>query len=238
MEEKMRLRIIGCLGSLLAISGCAGDPDFVEAPEREALSGGGAIVLRTTDTFSRASIGGWSIAGTAGDQVLTTGGHPSAYLRDSTLQAPAPFLGSNGASAFTGNYASSGSVSLGVDLILFTWTFHPGNGAHVHVALKRTFGTTDTSDDREIWCDTGASVPPANGTWQSYQIALQANATSIPSGCTAYKPGYVVTGAEADQIWTTVMGQVDQVGWSWGYPLSANFFGLIDSGADNVWIER
>lgn len=220
---------------MLVLSGCA-----MPAGEAEASRVESALGVLHVDAFTRGvSAGGWTISGPSGDAIAEGGGNPGAYLRDASLVAPAPTAQTTGSSVFTGDYRAPRVESLSIDLIVHAWALPPVDRRNVHLVLWSDPGTPrDASDDVAVWTDSGDPIPRTPGAWESYAVTVPSRATSLPPGWTAYRPGTVVAGAEADAIWSRVMRGVSRVAWSWGPPLSANAVSAIDSGIDNAAITR
>jgi hypothetical protein len=116
----------------------------------------------------------------------------------------------------------------------------PAN-TNVFLGLWNGNGTPNTSlDDLAVFGDTGGRIPSAGDGWRSYDIAVRSSSERLPSGWIAYSAGFTYPPGtrEADKIWQRVIGDVEQVMWSYGGPGTVNFLGSIDAGADNcsiVW---
>jgi hypothetical protein len=216
-----------------ALIGCA-----LENAGSQAAIGEAAGTIRFAETYEReTNVGGWTIGGSSFDHIVRPGGNPGAYLRDDLLEAPSPSSGTHGSSVFTGSYPRAGVRSVGIDLVLFEWQFPPPP-RNVHAVLRNDRGTTSALDDLMVWADSGDPIPAADGVWNSYEVAIASTSTTLPAGWTAYDSGRIVTGAAANTVWRSVIGNVTQLSWSWGPPLGANLIGHIDSGIDNPSIVR
>jgi hypothetical protein len=221
------------VAALIVCAACVEPDPLLSADEQEAG-------IELVDTFDRrTSLGGWTIAGPGNDTLQSSGGNPGRYLRDPLLEAPAPYVRTTGASAFTGNFRIGQVESLGVDLIVHSWGVPPGPGRTIHLVLWNDPGTPSNNlDDVAVFGDTGVAIPLPGTGWRTAAIAMPAAVTNIPAGWSAYRAGGLVTGADASVVWNEVITSVTQTAWSYGPPLSAGLFSTIDSGVDNARITR
>lgn len=200
----------------------------MHSPLARLLAGAGALALLglpgfsqgATDTFEGGlNQGGWSY-GNPGDTIQMTGGNPGAHLRNPTLDTFAPQLRTTAAnSGFLGNWRTKGITSFSFDLR--TWSTQFGFQREATLMLS--------SGSCTVYRVGTEFVPQVAEGWKSFQIAVDAQSPTLPSGWTA-------TGGcgSPDAEWNTVITGVTEVRIFYGEPTFFYIFDMWDVSTDNL----
>ena len=185
----------------------------------------------TTETFTGGSNeGAWSFG--LPPTIVPDGGNPGAWLRSGLLDTFTPIgrtqLGS--ANAFHGDYRAASVNSLGIDLATISNQFPNSCMRPIAVQLVSDPGTPgNVFDDTDVYFTSNELAPCPGVGWKSYDFAVPSSSATLPAGW-AVDPGSALP---ADQIWNTVIQDVDQVNWWYGDPTFFFIFEQWIVGMDN-----
>lgn len=179
--------------------------------------------ITTVESFDNGgNEGAWTF-GTGNETIEVEGGNPGAYLRDRSLVSFTPRASTSFgvASAFTGDFASRGVSSLGIDLAVASAS---GNytGRTLTLILLNDNGTpNDLADDWGAYTVTALPLPPSGVIgfadilqWRSYDIPVPASSRSLPAGWKWISRNTL----RPNGSWGRLMRDVDHVGFQFGDP--------------------
>ncbi|HEX6850179.1 MAG TPA: hypothetical protein VF139_02145 [Candidatus Polarisedimenticolaceae bacterium] len=215
----------------------------IAAAAAPAVAGETSVTALTTftETFDVANDGGWTF-GTGYEYVDPASGHPGACLRDDNLATAIPKASTSfgTSSPFTGDWASRGVVSIGIDLATI---YAEGSIATMplSIVLLNDNGTPfDLTDDWGAFFVTDRIVPQPGvigfaGTdemlnWVSYDFAIPATSRQWPEGWRWIARGGYVHDRGA---WGRLMRDVSHVGFTYGDPSMIWPFRNWDLALDN-----
>ena len=183
-----------------------------------------------TETFDgESNVGGWAIS--TQDLIEYSGGNPGAYLHAPYLDTGAPHpITTEMGSIFTGDYRARGVTSVSVDLI--TVAVEDLGNQPCAIFLREDNDTPwDWSDDWAAY-KLGPEIPHPGDGWLPYEFAIPSQFESWPNGWGSGPLG--PNSPPAD--WSTLMADVDELGFYFGDPAMGYIFQLWDVGLDNPTI--
>ena len=185
--------------------------------------------------------GNWSYFGDPNNTIEVLeeeGGNPDQFIHSTCegtacLDTFAPKLRTEWQveSEFTGNYQEMNVTSVGIDLILF---YVDTVGAReLTLRLRSDNGTPDDdSDDLTVYKLGTEFTPFAGAGWSQYTVSVPSQSETLPEGWTAQGSG------TDDEIWNTVITDVDQVEFFYGDPQLFYIFQQWEPGFDNPRITK
>ncbi|HEX6881802.1 MAG TPA: hypothetical protein VF530_00395 [Planctomycetota bacterium] len=194
------------------------------------------------EPFDVTNTGNWSFFGNPANPIEvreSSGGNPGAFLHSTCaglgcLDTFAPELRTQRGvpSLFNGDYRAKGVTQLGVDLAVFGPPGVTTGGRPLSLILRHDPGTPmDPFDDVVVYRVGPRNIPPASGTWRSYDFRVPTASASLPAGWVVQQG----TGDD-DADWNTVVADVTQVGFFFGDPSFFFIFQQWELGVDNVRI--
>ena len=206
---------------LLAVSPLASAQDLDSSFEYESSF---------TVTFNDENDGEWTF-GNIYDRILHNGGNPKDYLNNDYLDTIGPHARTSwGAdTTFLGDYREMGVVGLSADLLLnhvdFTALQRP-----VTLILHYNNGTPDDySDDLRVY-NKGRMFNTQ--VWTTYTYEVPSYSKELPTGWEVWWGSEL----DEDEIWNTVIQNVDRVGFFIADPVYFYIFQMWDIGLDNPTI--
>jgi hypothetical protein len=186
--------------------------------------------------------GNWSW-GTGNESFSPLNGHPGAFLQDLTLVSCCPTLstGFGTTSAFTGDYRTSGVVSVGTDLIVLSASLSVGVRP-LSVILVNDNGTPfNLNDDFGAYFIGSLNIPDAGvpgltpAGWTGFDFVIPSAALTLPAGWQTFDANGI---GASDAIWNSVIVDVDALQFFYGDPAETFLFLSWDMGMDNARITR
>jgi len=167
--------------------------------------------------------------GPPGVTIEPIGGNPGEWLHDPNVSSVAPIARTTTASVvFHGDYRDRGVLGISTDFITIAKQF--GDERPATLMLVDYNGTPSFAADDNVVYFLGTDVlPQPNQGWKTIGYAIPSSSPTLPIGW------FKLQGAgNGDQVWNTVIQNVDQIRWFYGNPQGSLLFQQWDVGMDNV----
>jgi hypothetical protein len=202
-------------------------------------TGGAFQSTSFVETFDGGSNeGGWTF-GTGNESILSDGGNPGAYLRDTTLFSAHPRASTSFGvdSEFTGNWAARGVTSVGIDLATAAASGNISSSKLSLVILNDNGTPFDLGDDWGAYHVSDETVPQPGILgrggdilgWVPYDFDVDSSARRLPAGWTWISRNSV----RRSGSWARLMRDVSHVGFIYGDPARLQLFLNYDVALDN-----
>ncbi len=183
-----------------------------------------------TVTFNDENDGEWTF-GNSYDNILHRGGNPDDYLNNDYLDTIGPHArtGWGADTTFLGDYREMGVVGLSADLLLNHVDFSALQRP-VTLILHYTNGTPDDyTDDLRVY-NKGRMFNTQ--VWTNYSYEVPSYSDELPNGWEVWWGSEL----DEDEVWNTVIQNVDRVGFFIADPEYFYIFQMWDIGLDNPTI--
>jgi len=200
-----------------------------------------ALAQTTTVTFDAGAEGWIGPSGSGGSTgIVATGGNPGANLRTVFNNFGISFVNSSNG-AFRGNFTTSSSVTVSVDLKVENLAFFGSQVSRPWLVEFRDYDNAPAGYGwKSVWYLFGPISLANSADWRTVSVAIDPNSTTLPAGWGGY-------GAEsptgepmlpAGTTFRDVMAGVDAMAWTTLQP--GFFFGFTDFTVrlDNITITR
>ncbi len=141
-------------------------------------------------------------------------------------------------SAFLGNYTSSATVTLGLDVLVNSITFEGADvSRHLIVSLLDKGDPAAGVPDAMVWYDLGTLSSATDSDWTHLSVSIDTASTALPSGWGS-DDGQGDLILPPGRTFASVLANVDQIEFSTFVP--GYFYGYtdFDVAGDNITIDR